>query len=374
MIFILVGAICGYLTLRFLDDLSVGADVWALLVALTVLIVFLCASYFLQILLHEAGHLIFGLMTGYRFLSFRIGSLMWAREDGRLKLSRLSLTGIGGQCLMVPPETEGEKSPYLLYNMGGVIVNAATGAAFLAFYPLSRHATYAGLFCLSAGLVGLVCALLNGIPMRLNMVNNDGFNALSISKSAAARRAFWLQLTVNAFSVGGRRLREMPAAWFSFPSEEDLKNSMAASLGVLACCRLMDCHSFEEADRLTERLLGGEGAVVGLHRGLLICDRIYCELVTGNRRERLDALLDRQQQKFMKSMIRYPSVLRTQYAYALLAENDLKKADAIRAQFDNGARVYPYDADIASERELLDIAARKADRPRAADQEKGTSS
>ena len=38
-----------------------------------VLILLLYVPFFLQILLHEEGHLIGGLLSGYRFSSFRIG-------------------------------------------------------------------------------------------------------------------------------------------------------------------------------------------------------------------------------------------------------------------------------------------------------------
>ena len=62
------------------------------------------AAFFLQVFFHESGHLIFGLLTGYRFVSFRIGHLMFVRQDGVMNIRRMSITGTGGQCLMAPPE------------------------------------------------------------------------------------------------------------------------------------------------------------------------------------------------------------------------------------------------------------------------------
>lgn len=49
-----------------------------------------------QIIVHEAGHLAGGLATGYTFCSFRVGSWMLQKEQGRLKLRRLSLAGTAG--------------------------------------------------------------------------------------------------------------------------------------------------------------------------------------------------------------------------------------------------------------------------------------
>lgn len=63
-----------------------------------------CVSFALQTILHETGHLIGGLLTGYKFCSFRIGNLQLQRENGALRFRRLKLAGTGGQCLMTPPE------------------------------------------------------------------------------------------------------------------------------------------------------------------------------------------------------------------------------------------------------------------------------
>ncbi len=41
------------------------------------------AVLFLQIILHEFGHMIAGWLSGYQFTSFRVGSLMWVRQGGR---------------------------------------------------------------------------------------------------------------------------------------------------------------------------------------------------------------------------------------------------------------------------------------------------
>lgn len=53
----------------FLEDMGVFA----------ILLLVFCASMYLQIIIHEAGHLIFGLLSGYRFSSFRIGNMIWKK-------------------------------------------------------------------------------------------------------------------------------------------------------------------------------------------------------------------------------------------------------------------------------------------------------
>lgn len=52
-------------------------------------------------------------------------------------------------------------------------------------------------------------------------------------------------------------------------------------------------------------------------------------------------------------------MLRTEYAYTLLAEKDTKKADALWLQFQRCIRSHPYSTNIESEQELIDIARQK---------------
>ena len=97
---------------------TVGVSLLAILILLF--------SIFLQVLLHEGGHLVCGLATGYRFVSFRIFNLTFIRKDGKLCIKRFSLAGTGGQCLLTPPERPLEDIPTTLYNLGGVLANLLT--------------------------------------------------------------------------------------------------------------------------------------------------------------------------------------------------------------------------------------------------------
>ena len=54
---------------------------------------------------------------------------------------------------------------------------------------------------------------------------------------------------------------------------------MTATMGVFVCGRLMDEMRFEEADALMKQLLEADTAIVDLHRNMMLCDRIYCNLV-----------------------------------------------------------------------------------------------
>ena len=353
LLYMLIGALCGGLFLRYGEVLP---DSFVLTMVLLLGGVY--AAMVLQIAIHEAGHLVFGLLTGYRFCSYRFFSLMWIKQDGKLQFRRMSLAGTGGQCLMAPPDWR-EDCPYMLYNLGGVLMNLISAALFWLLSLLAPPVVKVFLFF--GAIIGLAFALMNGLPLRIGPVDNDGRNILSIRKSPAARRAFWLQMKVNERQAAGERLRDMPDDWFSLPGDETPENSIIAAVPVNRAMRLMDAHRFGEAAALQDRLCAQAG-LAGIYRGLLRCDRVFCELLGEGREDVLSSLLTKDQAKFMKSMKNYPSVLRTQIALALLHDRDTACAEKQKAAFEKIAVSYPYPTDIESERELIALAEGKANK------------
>ena len=329
--FVLGGACGALIAQRMISVFALEKMPGGILLEWGFLVVVTTAAIFLQLIVHEAGHLLFGLLTGYRYSSFRIGGFMWLKENEKIRLRKLSVAGTGGQCLMCPPELVDGTMPFKLYNLGGVLANGISGVLFWGLSMLCGGIPLLSAFLFTAALSGFALALANGVPMK-----------------------------VNERLAQGARLRDMPEAWFAVPSPEGMQNSMCAVVGVFACNRLIDLHAFREADRLMEELLQMDTAIVGLHRGLLLCDRMYCELIAENRLEKLEGMLDQRQRKFMHSMQKFPSVLRTEYAYALLAERDMEKARRIRERFDVYTRTYPYPSEVEGECELLRIAQERA--------------
>ena len=355
----LIGAVCGYLMIMFTDKFSDDTPLNEEILSLVGLFIGMYVALFFHLIVHEAGHLIFGLLTGYKFSSFRIGSFMWMKENGKLTLKRLSIAGTGGQCLMSPPEMKDGKIPLVMYNLGGSFINIILGVLFGVGYFLCSDIPFISPLLLIFAVVGIAIALMNGIPMRMGTVDNDGYNAFALSRNKEAVEAFWVQLKVVEQSSKGIRTKDMPSEWFAVPSDAAMKNSMVAIRGVFACNRLMDAERFEEADVLMSHLLEIDSGIVGLHRNLLMCDRMFIELIGENRHDIIENMLTKEQKKFMKAMRRFPSVLRTEYALALLFEKDKVKAEKIQAEFEKVSKSYPYKHEVDSERDLLRIVDQK---------------
>lgn len=357
---LLISAVCGVLIGNSLYSLFPDyVSLWVELLLLIGMIICIYVLLFFQIIIHEAGHLVFGFMSGYKFSSFRIFSFMLVKDSGKLKLKKLTIRGTAGQCLMIPPDFDDGKIPVFLYNLGGSLLNLITALIGIILYIVFADFPLIKIVMLLFSLIGIILAALNGVPMRMGSVDNDGYNAFSLSKNSKAMQSFWLQLKVNEQNSNGIRLRDMPAEWFIVPTDEEMKNSMIAYVGVLCCGRLMEEHRFDEADRLMSHFLEIDSGISGLHRNLMSCDRIYIELINENRPEVLENMLTKEQRKFLAAMKSFLTVLRTEYVYALLAEKNTEKAEKIKLRFEKFAKSYPYSGDVQSERELIEISEKK---------------
>ena len=355
----LIGAMCGFIMVWYIDKSSADTPLYQEILSLVGLFLGMYVALFFHMIVHEAGHLVFGLMTGYKFCSFRVASFMWLKENGKLKLKRLTLAGTGGQCLMTPPDMKDGKIPLVLYNLGGSFINIIIGALFWIGYLIFSDIPFLSPILLIFAVVGFMTAMMNGIPMRMGTVDNDGYNAFALSRNKEAVEAFWVQLKVAEQSSKGVRHKDMPDEWFTVPTDEAMKNSMVAVRGVFTCNRLMDEEKFEEADTTMAHLLEIDSGIVGLHRNLMMCDRIYVELIGENRSEVIEGMMTKEQKKFMKSMKRFPTVLRVQYVLTLLFEKNAVKAETIKNEFEKVAKTYPYAQDIESEMNLIRIAESK---------------
>lgn len=320
------------------------------------LIIAMYIALFAQVIIHEAGHLIFGLLTGYKFSSFRIFNFIFIKENKQIKLKRYSLAGTAGQCLMSPPEETNRNTPVILYNLGGVIANAITGFIFILLYFVTDRPSILSSIILTFSVFGFFYAIANGIPLKLKNISNDGSNVLSLVHNKEAIRCFRLQMKISEETAKGIRLKDMPAEWFILPSDEAIKNKIVAAIGVFACNRLMDEKNFEEADLLMKHLLETDNGMEGLHKKLLICDRLYCELISQNRKNIIDNMLNNEQKVFMRKMKNSPSIIRTEYLLALISEKNEEKAEKLKTIFEKCAKTHPYQGDIQSERELIEFA------------------
>ena len=175
----IVGSIIGYSVGKIAgDSLSKVDTPNIILLLISGVVVFI-----LQVIIHEAGHLVFGLLSGYKFISFRVFDFKIIKDEhGKLKIRFERLAGTGGQCLMRAPEYVEGKFKYKLYLLGGVMFNLVFSIVFWLVLP--------SYYTLLFALIGFALAFLNLIPMGFN----DGMTFYHASKDETTRFVLYLQL------------------------------------------------------------------------------------------------------------------------------------------------------------------------------------
>ncbi|MHC5230069.1 hypothetical protein ACYSNW_17535 [Enterococcus sp. LJL99] len=161
--------------------------------------------YIFHIIIHEAGHGVFGKLTGYKMVSFRVFSFMWVWENkGSISFKRLKVPGTLGQCLMAPPNYQKGKFPFRLYLLGGVLMNLIFSLIVGVFF-LSRS-PFAALFVL----IGIFIFLTNLIPFGFN----DGMSLKIASSSENQQYLLYLQFEVNYQLTSGKTYLDLPKEYF----------------------------------------------------------------------------------------------------------------------------------------------------------------
>lgn len=347
------GGFAGYslATVEKAQEKKTSPGMALLLLAGFALLLFL--AYFLQIMLHETGHLIFGLLTGYRFSSIRFGSLILIKKDGKLCLKRMKVAGTAGQCLLLPPEGDETEFPTSLYNLGGLIVNFLVSGICLFFYfRLSQKVSVAGLLLYLVAVLGFTIFLTNALPF--SEMGTDGANTLLLKKSKEARRAFGYALRVTEALANGKEIGEMPLEWFSSDTSVPLDNPLVTGQAVNRFGYLMEREQYEEAYSFGESILENAVSIHMLHKGTLHLELLFMDMVIFCKNDKAKEAYKKNEKEFrqLAGLICCP---RVQYAYYTLCEPNEKKAAQQKRAFEALAKHYPYPQEVRNEKKLFEM-------------------
>ena len=314
-----------------------------LLLSCILSLVCLILAVFVQIILHEGGHLIFGLATGYRFVSFRVGSLTLIKEGGKFRFKRFSISGTGGQCLLSPPDKPYEQMPYFWYNAGGVLMNLLTGIILFSF------------------ICGFFLALMNGIPLKMSGITNDAYNLILMHRDLNTRKYLALQLSVNAEVQKGMRLKDMPDEWFPNDEVTDYKNIMQVAVKLLYISRYVDRKEFKTAQSLFSEIEQHKEEIVGLYVKEIECELLFLELIGERRQEEVERLYtDRTKRYIQRYKIMMSSKQRLLCALALYWENRPERAKEIYEKVVRKRDKYLLQGEVNSDLDIMETMLREA--------------
>lgn len=328
-------------------------DITDAIVSASVGVLCFIVSIPILILLHEAGHLVCGLLTGYRFVSFRIFNITFIKHNNRIRIKRFSVAGTGGQCLLTPPDMSETKMPTMLYNAGGIIANLLALFAVLPALWLPSH-PFVKEFAVIFIITDIFIILTNAIPMKINGIGNDGHNILALHNNTKGKRALALQLRLNALLQEGVRPKDMPKELFGEDNDTDYSNPMEVAIPIANASRLVDEMKWHEALSAFEELYSHKSEIIKLYADEIACELVFLSLITGNTEKAIQLYSD----ELKKYISAYRKVMsskeRILCAIALFMDHDEPKARDIYDNLVKCKEAYLLQGEVKSDLAIME--------------------
>lgn len=313
-------------------------------------------AIYLQIIIHEAGHLVFGLLTGYKFSSFRVGQLLMQKTNGKIRITKHKIQGTGGQCLMNPPELYKEKTPYVLYNLGGAIFNIISVFITVPLFfviPLNTRTIYVHAFLMILIIIGILFAFMNGLPMKLG-VPNDGYNVLSIRKDKGALKSLYYQLYIHGKIINGVPITDIELDKFKLDDDADEVNPLNTNILLMEQAYHLYNLDYDKSREILERLMPVKDKLVTIFRNEVDIEGTFLELMGDCNGEIIEEKFTPNLKKTCTSLKNMIDKQRVLLAYEALYNNNIDEAMKIRANIMKNASKYPFPALVDLELKLVD--------------------
>ncbi|MGX7244210.1 hypothetical protein ACWOC1_05115 [Enterococcus quebecensis] len=310
LIMALFGGVIGYSGSYLIG--SNRLSIWDAVIFLFALLV----SFNLHVIIHEAGHGIFGKLSGYKMVSYRIFSFMWIwQKDGKVVLRRFKVPGTLGQCLMAPPPYVKGKFPFRLYLLGGVLANLITSSIVgMLFLPDSMIA--AAFF-----ITGMFIVITNGFPIGFN----DGMTLKIASSSEEQQYLLYVQFETNYQLNQGKTYLDLPENFFQVATTNTKQTYLNDYQYFLRLARFSEKHDWRHLNDQIEALWDQLDLLPPPYQIEVKKELLFSLAITKPEDERISQLWsDKKVQLSLKQPLMGNKRIKASYYYFI--EHDLKKA------------------------------------------------
>jgi len=357
----------GWFGFSYINQAS-GQTEWSNSGIFSVIVVSLAAfalGMILNVILHELGHLIGGLLTGWKFVYFSIFNLMWIKEDGKIVRKIAQTQGAAGTCRMSPPEMKNGTLPHRLYLFGGAFMNLLFAAlcAFL-FFQLAANAPFQARALLIAGIAGVFLAVTNLVPGKAGFVMTDGYLMLNLGKekNTEMRLRFWRNSNLVALRASDTRPRDIPSTYFEWAKRGDnISDPFALEAALLPYEYLIDKGELEEARAYLQIVRDCMDNELVQYMPAVDLHLMFHELIDECRENEINRFYTADVRKYAKESATSEGVQRVLYAYARLFSKNAEAAKAHLKLFETACRNSANIGGIAGQRELITLIDKIAD-------------
>lgn len=283
---------------------------------------------YLHIIIHEAGHLVGGLCTGWKFLYFRVGNLALVSGDGKMAWKKHTVMGTGGQCLMIPPKCGYEQCPMCLYLLLGGGFNILTGG--IAFVIGMFTGEIGQIVCNVFAITGFATGLSNLFPAKLSGIANDGYQLFfELTGDKEAKKYMYCLLMANAVFIQADSTKALPEDTRNIIMELEGENCSNLSAVNLLCFKvtiLQEEEKYEEMREICQKIADMPGTLQ-LFKNEANCELLYYEIMGECNEKKIETIYDKKLKNYIKLTAMYPSRKLLMYAYHLIYKKDEAEAE-----------------------------------------------
>jgi hypothetical protein len=211
---------------------------------ITVAVIFALVSFTIQIIFHELGQCMFGLLTGWKLIYLQIWKIVFYHDRKTDQYKFKTVSCMGFQCIMNPNSIDYSST---MYSLGGLFSNFILSTIGMLAAVKMYYSTFPFLFFLSFTLSGIALLITNGIP-KVNNLCNDMACFLLTKDSEVTRRSHNTQLVIASELSQGKTYAMMKEKLFQQDKNTEINEVTAYSL-ILNYYYHLDRDEFQSAHK-----------------------------------------------------------------------------------------------------------------------------
>jgi hypothetical protein len=224
----------------------------------------------LAIMLHEAGHVLGGLLAGFRFYLYIAGPLRVERVGERLKIRYNSSFALWGGLAGCLPRAVGPSIRTGMFWMtaGGPVTSLLCSLPFVAVFAVKGNHPVISFLLVGFALMSCAIGVVTLIPNQFGGYSSDGSRLLMLLRNRPEGSRWTAMAALVSLSLI-ERPRNWPVEYIEMLGEGDDNKPDASSVCLLRYAYHADCHEWQEAGIWLERSLKRIDSLAKSFRGAI---------------------------------------------------------------------------------------------------------
>ncbi len=289
---------------------------------------------FVNTVIHELGHVVFGKMNGFALLSCTIWFFKWARYDGKLRFSLVMMGDEAGSTEMVANGTDNLVKRYKRLSFGGICGSLVITLISVVPFCMGEFMPFWA-YCLLVPFlpVSVYYLLGNALPIINGGFRNDGAVLLGLMRNDNVSQVTVSLLAIQAQLFGGKTPAQVDKSYYyDVPQLAEDEITFILLLNARYSYHL-DMGDDEGVKKVSDRILSVMDYIPKSMQPIFKADLLY-NACTTNYNENLADELMYECEKYLNGVNTATSV-RIKLAYKL---NVLKDYDNVNEFYEKGIR------------------------------------